>query len=495
MSFVVTARDVSFELPNGRPLFQNLNLSLGAGITALVGPNGMGKTLLAQLLAGELSPTGGTIRRNGLITLFPQRRAPGPVSVEDFLAPDYVWSPLGESLLEGIDREALCTKLSGGEWMRTRLARALGEGYLILDEPTNDLDREGRAAVRRFLSARPGGCLLISHDRECLVLCEEVLELSNRGIARYGGGWSAYVTERDRERARLAKSLEAAKRDRDRVREERREKIARQEKRNRRGAEAGAKGGMPKILLGARKRRAQATTGKVDVVTLERANESVRALHEKLAEVKSDSVMHADLLGREIPSQKLVVEATGFNIRFNEKWLYRSDLDFSWRGNIRLAVRGGNGSGKSTLLRAIRGEFFETRGKLRPGNLVTLYLDQKCEALDDNKSVYDNVREVASLTEGEIRNGLARFLFMKDSVFQPVGTLSGGERLRASLARGFLSREKPELLILDEPTNNLDLANVAFLEALLSDFPGALIVVSHDEVFLENCGIREALKL
>ena len=88
MSFVVTARDVSFELPNGRTLFQNLNLSLGAGITALVGPNGMGKTLLAQLLAGELSPTGGTIRRNGLVTLFPQRRAPGPVSVEDFLAPD-----------------------------------------------------------------------------------------------------------------------------------------------------------------------------------------------------------------------------------------------------------------------------------------------------------------------------------------------------------------------------------------------------------------------
>jgi ATPase subunit of ABC transporter with duplicated ATPase domains len=160
-----------------------------------------------------------------------------------------------------------------------------------------------------------------------------------------------------------------------------------------------------------------------------------------------------------------------------------------------VALKGANGSGKSTLLKVILGERFETKGELRAGNLDTLYIDQRCSVLDDSLSIFDNIRQSATLTESEIRNGLAGFLFPGESVFQLTKDLSGGERLRATLAKGFLSHHKPELLVLDEPTNNLDLVNIEFLENLVAQFRGALLVISHDEAFLENCKIEDVYNL
>ena len=135
------------------------------------------------------------------------------------------------------------------------------------------------------------------------------------------------------------------------------------------------------------------------------------------------------------------------------------------------------------------------RGELRVGQLTSLYLDQKYSQLDDSKSVLENVQSSCDISETEARNGLARFLFTKDSVFQKARSLSGGERMRAAFAQGLLGAVKPELLILDEPTNNLDLVNIEFLEALISHFKGALVVVSHDDAFLENCKLSAELDL
>jgi ATPase subunit of ABC transporter with duplicated ATPase domains len=490
MNSIVTVQGVAFELSNGRELFRNLNFSLENCLTALVGPNGVGKTTLANLLVGELIPTEGQILRRSPITYFPQRREPTAIPIESFLGTDYAWSSLGETLLGDIDRNSLCTTLSGGQWMRVRLAQTCDDHFLILDEPTNDLDRWGREAVFQFLRERSKGALLISHDRECLTACTQVWELSNRGLTKFGGGWAFYLEARAQERSRLQRELESAKRERANTVLERRESLARQEKRNRRGAENAARGGLPKILLGGRKRRAQVSTGKIAAATLERAQRSVREAHAALQDLKVDPVMYADLVGQEIAAHQLVAEASAFNIYFS-RWVYPQDLDFSWRGNVRLALKGENGSGKSSILKAITGQVFDTRGTLRRGSRATLYLDQRCASLDEEKTIFENVRAVVSLPESEIRNGLARFLFTKEAVFQRVKELSGGERLRAALARGFLAESKPELLILDEPTNNLDLANLEFLETLVRQFRGALLVISHDDSFLLNCGITD----
>lgn len=495
MKPTVVVNRVAFEFPNGRQIFQDLSFSLDSRITALVGPNGAGKTSLAKLLSGELEPSAGAIQRHCEFIYFSQREVPGPVSVEHHLhASGYAASALGEELLVKIGRDQLCTHLSGGQWMRVRLACALGRGFLILDEPTNDLDREGRQAVLRFLRQQSKGVLLISHDRECLGLCDSVLELSNRGLAKFGGAWDAYQEAKQRERQSLNRNLEVAKRSRDAASAARAEQKDRQEKRNRHGAEAAARGGLPKILVGGRKRRAQVTTGKVDAQTLERAEEAVNQAFQAYEELKIDPVMYAGLMGRPIPAGKMVAEAKAFNVRFKD-WVFAEDLNFSWRGNLRLALKGGNGSGKSTLLRAVLGEDLQTRGQLRRGGLNTLYIDQRCAQLDDSKSIFENVREVCSGDESEIRNGLAKFLFVRDMVFQSVASLSGGERLRAALARGLLATERPELLVLDEPTNNLDLGNIEFLENLVRAFPAALIVISHDEIFLKSCGVDEEFEL
>lgn len=494
MQPLVTVSGLAFEFPNGRQVFSNISFSLDQKITGLVGPNGVGKTTLAQLLAAQLEPTSGHVQRHAPVTFFPQRCDPQPLSVEDYLSPTYTWSALGEELLEGIDRQSLCTRLSGGQWMRVRLACTLDDQYLILDEPTNDLDHQGRLVLLEFLRRRKGGVLLISHDRECLGLCAHILELSPQGLTSFGGDWEFYLEQKINERAGLAHALEKAKRDRDAAVVSRNELRARQEKRNRQGQKQAARGGMPKILIGARKNKARATTGKIDAQTLERKAESIREAHQALSALKVDPIMYAELFGSTLPEQKLVAEAVGYNIRYNN-WIYETDLNFVWRGNIRISLKGKNGSGKSTLLKAILGQKFETRGQLKTAELTTLYIDQRCESLVDELSIFENVRATASLSESEIRSGLAKFLFTKESIFQKAKDLSGGERLRASLACGFLSQAKPELLILDEPTNNLDLANVEFLEALIREFPAALIVISHDPVFLMNCGIQDEFVL
>lgn len=495
MSTLLTATALAFELPDGTLLFENLSFSLNTRITALVGPNGVGKSTLAKILAARLEPTSGSIRRHGTVTLFPQRQEPPPVSVGEYLAFDYVWSALGEKLLNGIDREALCTHLSGGQWMRARLVRALNQGFLILDEPSNDLDRDGREALMQFLREHEHGTLLISHDRECLSCCDEILELSNRGLMKFGGGWNAYSEARERERAGLQRELDVATRERDRAYIDRQKKLQQQEKRNRQGRIAGLRGGMPKILLGARKRRAQGTTGKIDTATIAQTQAAVRNAHQALSELKLDPVMYADLINTPLAAQKLVAEAKDWNVYFGHR-LYRENLTFSWRGPVRIALKGGNGSGKTTLLKNILGQgAFHTCGHLRSGQLTTLYVDQRCNVLKDELTVFENVREVTAADESEIRSHLARFLFTREDVFKKVRDLSGGERLRTALACGFLSAQRPELLVLDEPTNNLDLANVEFLENFVREFKGALIVISHDEVFLQNCRIEEELRL
>jgi ATPase subunit of ABC transporter with duplicated ATPase domains len=478
---IIVGRGVSHELATGRELFANLNFELHPIRAALVGPNGVGKTTLARIVAGELSATSGNVRRHGSITFLPQRVAPPAVKVSHYLADVDEWSPLSSHQLDAISQDAPCTELSGGEWTRLRLARALNADYLILDEPSNDLDRDGRKILHEFLTFHSRGALLISHDREFLTICDEVLELSSH-------------EQRDQERANLAAALDVAKRERDAVQARRVEQQARQERRNQRGAAIAARGGAPRILLGTRKRRAQASTGKIDGDTSQRAAAAVRRAHQAFTQLKLDARMNAELLGSGVPAQKLIAEAQAFNIRHDD-WVFSSDIDFSWRGNVRLAVQGRNGAGKSTLLRALAGDAVAARGELRRGNVRALYLDQRCSSLDDHLSVLDNMRAASPRTETEIRNALARFLFTKEAVFQPAHTLSGGERLRAALARGFLSVATPEMLLLDEPTNNLDLTNVEFLESFVSEFPGALIVVSHDVTFLEHCRVEEILML
>lgn len=502
----ILLQSIDFEWPSGHSVFQQLNLSFEAGQKyGLIGPNGVGKSTLARLIEGKLNPTGGTVKKGLRVSYFSQAEDAPDIPVGEYLKD--LWAELDprdmkavEALQGSIDFEASCRALSGGEWTRVRLLKQLASGadFILLDEPTNNLDREARAGVMAFVRFTFRGLLVISHDRELLEEVQTILELSNQGLATFGGNYSFYEEERERERTRLSEGLERAKGEQEKARRERTEKLEGQEKRMRNAKRNAASSGIPKIILGARKRQAQRTLGKLQAATHDEIGRKVNAARAAFESMKVDQTIYADFPETSLPTGKLVLECAGFNFRFqgSKHWLWKEDLSFALKGPARLALAGRNGAGKTTFLQLLTGvdrPAGETRGLLKMGELSYGLIDQHCRLLDAEKTVFENVD--ASSTKGvvEVRNLLAQFLFPGKKAEQIVGTLSGGERLRASLAKILIADPVPQLLILDEPTNNLDLVNLEFLAGALEKFQGALLVISHDQRFLEDIGVEEEL--
>lgn len=494
--------DVSLTWPNGQELFSHLSFSLQHKHYGLIGVNGIGKSTLIKLITKELSPTSGRIQCDCSVEVFNQSERRPDLTVLEYLGDTGVFeSQKALEIMGDIAFEENCHCLSGGQWSRLRLVKLITQksDFIILDEPTNHLDQSSRKALVKFLKGYSGGVLLISHDRELLNLVDNIIELTHLGISLYSGSYSEYENIRRVERDNLEKNLELAKKRRDLHEEKTRELISRQDKRMKQGDRNAAKGGMPKILLGGRKSNAQKSSGSLHKATTQKLNELVSQASQEFLKVKRDPVMYAVLPQVKIPQGKVILRAVDLNFQYEgmEEKVFRDKLNFSFQGNCRINIKGENGSGKSTLLKLLTGR--EVRGhregELYLGNLTFAYVDQEYNLLNLNENVFNNLRNVSSKSDVEIRNFLSMFLFRGDKVFQKCETLSGGEKLRLSLALAMVTEPAVELLILDEPTNNLDLVNISFLEDVLHHYQGALIVVSHDELFLENINICEEISL
>lgn len=499
----ITFQQVGFEWPNGKTIFQNLNFSLSAQIYGVVGPNGVGKTTLARLVAARDKPSSGKIiRDDSVVYYFEQDELPPDLSIAEYLEGTSVYEDSKLlAFLGDIPFEKACLLLSGGEWTKVRLAKAMGSGaqFIILDEPTNHLDAQGKESILRMMNIYRGGLLIISHDRELLENVHQIIELSSVGVSFFSGGWSHYDEWRINERENLKKNLETAKRDRDSEKKERQEKLKAQEKRQKAGQKAAAKGGAPKILLGRRKRAAEQTLGKIDKESAERLDESVKLAFDAYQKLKVDEVMFAYLPELYFPKGKMVAEARDFNFSYSntDKKTWKRDLNFSFIGPHRVAITGANGSGKSTLLKLLLGEKMvgSSVGELIQGQLNIGFLDQQYTLLNFELSLMENISSVSSLSDTELRNHLAMFLFQGDKVYQKIETLSGGEKMRAALALLLLRDPISNVLVMDEPTNNLDLVNIEFLENFLNEYKGALILVSHDKIFLDHITLDQVIDL
>lgn len=499
----ITFQHVGFEWPNGKTIFQNFNFSLNDQVYGLVGPNGAGKTTLARLIGKTLEPTSGTILfHESSVYFFEQMENAPAFTVAEYLMETSVYEePALLSFLGDIPFEQSCHSLSGGEWTRVRLVKAMGSGarFIILDEPTNHLDQNGKNSILKMMEIYDGGLLIISHDRELLEEVDQIIELSSLGVAFFTGPWSEYVVWRDNEREHLRKSLDIAKRNRDAQIQERQEKLEAQQKRQKSGQKNADKGGTPKILLGRRKRAAEQTMGKLDKDSSKELNEAVEKAHEAYQKLKVDEVMFAHLPKVNLPKGKLVIEARDFNFQYSDSSgdLWKDVLNFSFSGPSRVAIVGENGSGKSTLLKLILGEEVSgfIKGELNRGQLEIGFLDQQYSILDHEETVISNMRNVSNITDIEMRNLLAMFLFQGDAVHQVVSSLSGGEKMRVALAKILLTEPTANFLVMDEPTNNLDLVNIEFLEKFLNGYKGALMIVSHDRVFLDRVLFDDIIQL
>ena len=502
---MITLNSISHSVAD-HSLFHQLTISLSAKKYGLVGPNGAGKTTLAKIMAGRLIPDEGRVLAQGTVVYVSQIEVPA----EDTTVAQYllgIWESPNHSadimaaLLAKLDWSRLLTQLSGGEWMRVRLALALSQSpaLLILDEPSNNLDRAGREVVLQFLEAYRGALLVISHDREILARLETMLELSNQGLTIYGGNFEFYEEQRSMERQLQSENLEQAKRAAKKREAERLQKLGRQEKRMREGEKGAPDSGLPKILIGARKRRAQVSMGKIVNRETAYVDEAQSSAQNAFDLMKSDPFLRLNFLAAEVPSGKVLVEVKDFNWVFPQstKPLWARPIDLQIRGPQRWHLAGANGSGKSTLLKCLMQFVVPGRadGQLEVRTDLIGYLDQRNGTLNGEESLLLNLQHRTRFSETELRNELAFYGFTGGSVFQNVNTLSGGEMMRACLAQIFLGAKIPELIVLDEPTNNLDLQSLELLERTLRDFRGALVIVSHDDAFVKNLKITDRLDL
>ncbi|MFD5596907.1 ABC-F family ATP-binding cassette domain-containing protein [Streptomyces griseorubiginosus] len=517
MSASITCTSLAFAWPDGTSVFEGLDIAFGPGRTGLVGVNGSGKSTLLKLIAGELAPADGAVRVAGEVGCLPQnvtldtglkvdealgiaaRRAAlhaieaGDVAEEHFETVGDDWdveeralATLGELGLGHIGLDRTIGEVSGGESVLLRRP-----DVLLLDEPTNNLDLYARRRLYSALASWPGVMVVVSHDRELLDLVDQIADLRAGEVTWYGGNYSAYEDALAVEQDAAERMVRVAESD---FRKQKREladaqvKLAR---RKRYGQKMFEQKREPKIVMGARKRAAQESAGKHRIMHEERLSEAKERLDEAVEAVRDDDEIRVDLPYTAVPPGRTVLTLMDLELAYGA----RVQGGFDLRGPERVALIGRNGSGKTTLLRTIAGELEPVSGEAT-AQVPLRFLPQRLDVLDGELSVAENVARFApGATNNRVRARLARFLFRGARADQQASTLSGGERFRAALAALMLAEPAPQLLMLDEPTNNLDMASVRQLTTALESYEGALVVASHDLPFLESIGITRWLLL
>ncbi|KUI14079.1 ABC transporter [Mycobacterium sp. GA-1285] len=526
MSSIVCSQ-LSFVWPDDTPLFDELSFTVGEGRTGLVAPNGAGKSALLKLIAGELTPTSGSVTVDGRLGYLPQTLpyiahqsvaellgvasviealdalAEGNVDADIFTTIGDDWDVAERTRAQlhrlGLSHIALDRRLdtlSGGEIISIGIAGRLlnRPDVLLLDEPTNNLDIDARHRLYDALDGFAGCLLVVSHDRLLLDRINRIVELHHGEIRSYGGNFTMYTEAVSLEQRVAESNVRSA---RQLLKREKREMQQARERAARRAGTAARNlkdAGLPKIVAGARKRRAQESAGRIDGVNAARVEDARDRLNDAERAVRDDDALVLDLPDIDVPIGRDIIDAKGLRVSTGERLLL-DDVDLSVRGPERIALMGRNGAGKSTLLRIVGGELAPDAGTVERGGRVA-YLSQRLDLLDPHHTVAESLAAYApNLSHTRRMHLLARFLFRGDRIHLPVGTLSGGERLRATLACVLFAEQAPELLLLDEPTNNLDLVSVKQLAAALNAYRGAFIVVSHDERFLADIGVQRRLRL
>ncbi|WP_031481000.1 ABC-F family ATP-binding cassette domain-containing protein [Streptomyces bicolor] len=518
----ISCTSLSFSWPDGTAVFEGLDVAFGPGRTGLVGVNGSGKSTLLKLIAGELTPADGSARVAGEVGYLPQnvtldtalkvdealgiadRRAAlhaieaGDVAEEHFETVGDDWdveeralATLGELGLGHVELDRTIGEVSGGESVLLRLAALLlrRPDVLLLDEPTNNLDLYARRRLYAAVESWPGVMVVVSHDRELLDLVDQIADLRSGEITWYGGNYSAYEEALAVEQEAAERMVRVAEAD---LKKQKRELVDAQVKlarRKRYGQKMWDQKREPKIVMGARKRAAQESAGKHRIMHEEKLAEAKERLDEAVEAVRDDDEIHVELPYTAVPPGRGVLTLRDLELVYGARVTGGFDL----HGPERIALIGRNGSGKTTLLRTIAGELAPVAGEAT-AHVPLRFLPQRLDVLDGELSVAENVARFApDATNNRIRARLARFLFRGARADQKAATLSGGERFRAALAALMLAEPAPQLLMLDEPTNNLDMASVRQLTTALESYEGALIVASHDLPFLESIGITRWL--
>ncbi|MEZ8068511.1 ABC-F family ATP-binding cassette domain-containing protein [Vibrio sp. FF145] len=516
----ILANNLSFQLDTGEWLFKDITFNLNTRLTGLVGRNGAGKSLLLSLLVGQTQPTSGSVSRQGSIGFYsqlPSKLLDSTTSIADFLGITEKLDALhaieqgscelqhfnivGEDWdLQANTKQLLatlkitsglttpCHTLSGGQLALLQLHRLFASNHniLILDEPSNHLDSDGRNWLLEQCQLFEGKVLVVSHDRSLLRHMEGIYHLNSLGLRFYKGNYDDYFTQMSSQSEALDKQITHHQSEKKRLERQAQINKEKAQQREAQGNRLRKSGSQPKILLDAMKDKAGRTQGAsaTSHKNLKDQNQhKLQSLKEQQEQLKPQALYLQQANSSKKHSLLTVEEC---RLSFGSG----APISFSLSQGERCYLTGANGCGKSTLLKAIHGQRSNYIGSIKRLG-ATVYLDQHFGLLDTNDTMFDSLMTHSfGLTESDARTLLAGIGFRRDSVYRKVAHLSGGEKMKLAMLIVSHKQDAP-LLLLDEPDNHLDIDSKQILASALREYQGAFILVSHDSDFVEEVGVSQ----
>ncbi|TNE81354.1 MAG: ABC-F family ATP-binding cassette domain-containing protein [Bacteroidetes bacterium] len=528
---MLVLQNIKYSHPNKDVLFSDLSLTVNTqDKVALIGNNGTGKSTLLKLIAGELQPQQGQLSSLATPYYIPQLFGQynhltvaealridvklkalkaileGDASEENFTNLNDDWTieeRCAEALaywqIEDLDLSLKLERLSGGQKTKVFLAGLSihQPEFILLDEPSNHLDLAGRKLLYDFIQSTKSTLVLVSHDRTLLNLVDSVAELSRHGIKIYGGNYDFYKSQKTTELNALNHDIQSKEKALRAAKEKARETQERKQKLDNRGKAKQEKAGVARIMMNKLRNSAENNSAKLKSVHAEKLDGLSHTLQELRDSVPDTDKIKFGFDASHLHKGKVLLSAEQLNYAFNEVPLWKRNLSFQIQSGERVAIKGNNGSGKTTLIKLLLGELVPQHGKLVRAPFHAVYIDQDYSLLNKELSVYQQAQifNQSALQEHEVKIRLSRFLFSQEYWDKPCSHLSGGEKMRLSLCCLSIQAKAPDLILLDEPTNNLDIQNIEMLTAAVKAYRGTLLVVSHDQYFLEQIDIERFLSL
>ncbi len=528
---MILLHQLAYLHPDKEILFSDISLSIQKQQkVALVGNNGSGKSTLLKIIAGELQPSGGQLKLDTRPYYIPQILGQynhftiahalgvadklqalqhilnGDVSEDNMAALEDDWTieertkeALAYWQLSGLEPDQLVGSLSGGQKTKLFLAGISihRPDCILMDEPGNHLDRESRELLYNFIRDTNATLLIVSHDRTLLNLLDTTCELSKKGIAIYGGNYDFYTAQKQVALEALHQDLQNKEKSLRKAKEKERETMERRQKQDAKGRQKQEKAGTARIMMNTLRNNAEKSTAKTKATHAGKIEGIAKDLQELRSELPDVDKIKLGFDDSGLHQGKILFTATGINFHYNNRLLWKENIDLEIRSGERISLQGSNGSGKTTLIKIISGELEPSTGSVYRSNNRIACIDQDYSLISHQLKVYEQAQQFnnAGLQEHEVKIRLNRFLFGREDWDKSCSALSGGERMRLALCCLTLSQEAPDILVMDEPTNNLDIRNTDILLNAVKDYRGTLILVSHDAYFSAEVGTGKIIRL
>ncbi len=541
----ISIQQISYIHPDKEVLFSDLNFAISKGQKlGLVGNNGCGKSTLLQIIAGQLSPSSGVIVCPDNLYYIPQHFGQydsltiaqalrierkqqalhailsGDASNENFVVLDDDWNIEERSIaaldLWGLGQFTLSypmNLLSGGEKTRVFLAGMdiHHPSVILMDEPTNHLDSSGRQRLYDWVEKCRSTLLVVSHDRTLLNLLPEICELEKHQINYYGGNYEFYKEQKTLMQEALQQRIEEKEKALRIARKVARETAERRDKQNVRGEKNNIKKGVPRIVLNALQGKSEKSTSKLNSTHQEKAEKLTGERNQLRSSLSPTAILKTDFNRSSLHTGKKLETAQENNFGYHPNsdsndiqdngdfklQLWQTPISFQLKSGDRLRIEGVNGSGKTTLLKLITGQLQPQEGNLTRMEFTYVYLNQEYSIIDDRNSILEQTYAFnnRNLPEHEIKIILNRYLFPASEWDKSCRKLSGGEKMRLAFCCLMISNNTPDMFILDEPTNNLDIQSIEIITATIKNYTGTVIAISHDDYFIQEIGIEQRILL